>query len=159
MATPALVELRATRAAIRALLISDVRLCREGLESALGRHESIVVVATASTIDDGIHGLTLHDPAVVIVDIGMRDSLAGVRALAAASPHVKVVAFAVDERACDIVAYAEAGIAGYIASEGSTADLIATIEAAVREEALCSPRVAGALFKRVATLAGRTQAS
>jgi DNA-binding NarL/FixJ family response regulator len=92
------------------------------------------------------------------VDIATRDSLPGIRLLAAAAPRCKIVAFAVDEQKADIPAYAEAGIAGYVPSEASLDDLAMTIASVTRDEAPCSPRVAGALFKRIATLAAATPA-
>jgi two-component system, NarL family, nitrate/nitrite response regulator NarL len=137
-------------ARIRALLVSEVRLYREGVEAALGRRDPIDIVGTASTIGDAIDRLATLDPAVIVVDVGSRDSLAGIRALAAAAPQRKIVAFAVDEHACDIPSYAEAGIAGYVPCDASIDDLAAAIASVTREEAFCSPRVAGALFRRLA---------
>jgi two-component system nitrate/nitrite response regulator NarL len=153
MAVAASAEQLPRRERIRAVLVSDVRLYREGLDGALSRRDGIAVVATASTIAEGIDAAGAHAPAVVIIDIAMRDSLSGVRALTASAPHAKIVAFAVDEQASDIAAYAEAGIAGYVPCEASIDDLVATIESVIRGEAVCSPRVAGALFKRIAVLA------
>jgi len=45
---------------------------------------------------------------------------------------------------------AEAGIAGYVARNGSKEDLITAVENAVRGEVHCSPRVAASLFRRLA---------
>ena len=137
-------------ARIRALLISEVRLYREGVQSALGRRDPIDVVGTASTIADAIDRLAALDPVVIVVDAGVRDVLAGIRTLALAAPHRHIVVFAVDEHACDIPSYAEAGIAGYVPCDASIDDLAATIESVTRAEAFCSPRVAGALFRRLA---------
>jgi len=139
--------------AIRAFLVSDVRLYREGVESALRRREAIDLVGAARNMSEALDRIGEIDPAVIIVDVATRDSLAGIRALAAAAPRSKIVAFAVDEQASDIPSYAEAGIAGYVPCDASIDDLAATIESVMRDEAPCSPRVAGALFKRIATLA------
>jgi len=157
MATQACVEHSEALKRIRALLISDVRLYREGLELALGRRETIAVVGTASSISEGLNAAAVHTPDVIILDAAIRDSVSAVRALSAAMPCTKIVAFAVDEQACDIAAYAEAGIAGYVPCEASIADVVATIESVTREEAFCSPRVAGALFRRIAALAGHAR--
>jgi DNA-binding NarL/FixJ family response regulator len=139
--------------AIRAFLVSDVRLYREGVESALRRRDAIEVTGAAANFSDAIDRIPSIDPDVVIIDVAMRDSLAGIRALAVASPRSKIVAFAVDEQASDVPSFAEAGIAGYVPADASIDDLAATIESVTRDEAPCSPRVGGALFKRVAALA------
>src|SRR6185503_2829411 len=91
--------------------------------------------------------------AVILLDMATRESVAGIRALADAAPRSKIIAFAVDEQAADIPSYAEAGIAGYVPCEASIDDLAATIACVTRDEATCSPRVAGALFRRITTLA------
>ena len=138
---------------IRAVLVSDVRLYREGVELALGRREAIELVATASSISEALARVAALHPVVILLDMATRDSVAGIRALADAAPRSKIIAFAVDEQAADIPSYAEAGIAGYVPCDASIDDLAATIECVTRDEALCSPRVAGALFRRIATLA------
>ena len=117
------------------------------MEPRLSRRETIEVVGTASSIPEAIERVAALEPAVVIVDIATPDGVvSGVRAMAAAAPRSKIVAFAVDEQTADIPSYAEAGIAGYVPCEASIDDLAMTIESVTRDEALCSPRVAGALF-------------
>ena len=138
---------------IRTFLVSDVRLYRESVQSALGRRESILVVGTASSMDEAVDRVAALDPAVIVVDMATRDSLCGVRALAAAAPAGKIVAFAVDEQASDIPSYAEAGVASYLPCDASIDDLAVAIEAVTRGEVRCPPIVAGALFRRLAILA------
>jgi two-component system nitrate/nitrite response regulator NarL len=153
MAIEARVEPRPEPLRIRALVVSDVRLYREGMESALGRRDAIDVVGTASSISEAIERVAILDPAVIIVDVATRDSLPGIRMLAAAAPRSKIVAFAVDETASDIPSYAEAGVAGYVPCDASIEVLASTIESVTREEAPCSPRVGGALFRHITKLA------
>jgi two-component system nitrate/nitrite response regulator NarL len=97
----------------------------------------------------------LHDtrPEIVLLDMAMAGSVASIRAIVEGASDVKVVALAVAETDHDIVACAEAGVAGYVSRDGSTGDLIATIDSVVRGETLCSPRIAATLLQRVAALA------
>lgn len=53
----------------------------------------------------------------------------------------------------DIVATAEAGIGGYVPPDASIEDLVEAVKHAARGEMICSPRVAAALARRIATLA------
>jgi two-component system, NarL family, nitrate/nitrite response regulator NarL len=92
-------------------------------------------------------------PDVVLLDVAMPESLETVRALAAAPTPVKTVVFAVSDSDADLLACAEAGVAGYVPRDGSLQDLVATLESVARGEVLCSPRLAAALFRRVAALA------
>jgi DNA-binding NarL/FixJ family response regulator len=80
----------------------------------------------------------------------MPDALVLPDAIAGASLPVKVVAFSVAETEDEICECAEAGIAGYVARDGSKEDLIAAVEYAVRGEVICSPRAAACLFRRLA---------
>jgi hypothetical protein len=54
------------------------------------------------------------------------------------------------ELASDVVACAEAGAAGYLSQEATLEDLYSNIWAVAQGEAICSPRVAGFLFSRIA---------
>jgi DNA-binding NarL/FixJ family response regulator len=49
-----------------------------------------------------------------------------------------------------VLAFAEAGIAGYVPREGSVQDLVDAVERAVRGELQCSPQLAGAIIRRLA---------
>src|SRR5262249_34883111 len=45
------------------------------------------------------------------------------------------------------------GVTGYVTREASLDELVAVIQSVARGEMLCSPRIAGALVRRVASLA------
>jgi two-component system nitrate/nitrite response regulator NarL len=138
---------------IRVMIVDDLRLYREGLAHALGQRPHIVVVGTAARRDLALAEIARLQPTVVLLDMAMPESIAMVRELRERSPEVKVVALAVAEDDRDVLACAEEGLAGYVPREGSFEDLVAAVESAARGELLCSPRMAAALFRRLATLA------
>jgi DNA-binding NarL/FixJ family response regulator len=135
---------------IRALIVAHTRLFREGLADALRQVAEIEVVATARSVDEAAARVAETRPAIALVDTGSADGVATVRALARELP---VVALAVPEHEAEIVALAEAGIAGYVTRDASLDDLVAAVTSVARGEALVSPRVAATLFRRVAALA------
>ena len=90
-------------------------------------------------------------PDVVLLDAGLPDGVAVTRAIRSRAPDVRVIVISVPDG--DVLAFAEAGIAGFVTREASTAELLAAIASVERGEALCSPRAAAALLDRVATLA------
>jgi DNA-binding NarL/FixJ family response regulator len=92
-------------------------------------------------------------PTVVLVDIGPPHGTAMIGVILEASPGSRVIALGMGESESEIIDCAEAGIAGYVAREGSISDLVAAIDSTIRGELPCSPRVAGTLLRRVATLA------
>jgi DNA-binding NarL/FixJ family response regulator len=137
---------------IRAIIISDVRLYREGLAFSLARDRRIAVVGIAQSLDEALPIIVAAWPDVVVLDMATAESLAMPKAICAAAPQTKIVAFAVGETEHDIWACAEAGIAGFVARDGSADDLAEAIEATLRGELHCSPRVAASLFRRIGTL-------
>ena len=134
----------------RIIIVSDTCLYREGLALSLERDDRVAVVAVADSIASALTCIENKTPDVALLDFAMPDALALPYAIAAAQMPVKVVAFSVADMEDEICECAEAGIAGYVARNGSKEDLIAAVENAVRGEVLCSPRVAASLFRRLA---------
>jgi DNA-binding NarL/FixJ family response regulator len=138
----------------RVLIVTDIRLYREGLAQMLAREVPLDVVGTASDGSGALSGIQTLEPDIVLLDMAMPEGLAIARAIAEAAPAVKVVALAVREVEDDVVACAEAGAAGYVPRSGSREDLVAMLESVGRGEALCSPRMAAGLLRRLAQTAG-----
>jgi two-component system nitrate/nitrite response regulator NarL len=137
---------------MRITIISNIRLYREGLAEVLGRH-GVEVVGTAGSGPDGVDCVRAAMPDVALLDIAMLDGSAMVRALADSAPGVRVVALGVPETDGPVLACAEAGAAGYVPRDGSLEDLVDTLRRVVHGEVLCSPKIVGSLFRRVAELA------
>jgi DNA-binding NarL/FixJ family response regulator len=138
---------------IRIVIVADTRLYREGLAQVLSRGAHISVVATAARQDEALARLRDLKPDVVLVDMAMPDSLPAVRAVVESAADAPVVALGVADDDDDVLGCAEAGVAGYVPRDASVDHLVAVIESAARGEAICSPRIAASLLRRVATLA------
>ncbi|HEY6155891.1 MAG TPA: response regulator transcription factor [Gemmatimonadales bacterium] len=138
---------------IRVVVVTDIRLYREGLGQILGRNGTIQVAATAASRDEAVARVSELQPDIVLLDMGMRDGTETVRALRETTPHVKLVALAVSEVDQDVLACAEAGVDGYVARDASLPELEAVLASVGRGEALCSPHIAATLLRRVAALA------
>jgi two-component system, NarL family, nitrate/nitrite response regulator NarL len=137
------------------VILSDVRLYREGLALNIrSRGPGIEVVGICADSVEVLESVRGHPEAIVLVDTGMADGLAQVRRLVQGAPGVTLLALALaPESEHEIVAAAEAGIGGYIPPEASIEDLVRVVEHAARGEMICSPRVAGTLARRIASLA------
>ncbi len=141
------------RPVIRVLIVAEIRLYREGLAEMLQCEPEIEIVAIAAGADEAVRTLREQQPDIVLLDVAIRESAWLARALVAAVPGTRIVALAVPEVEQEVLACAEAGVAGYVTREGSIEDVVAAVEAVARGEVLCSPRMAASLFQRVATLA------
>ncbi len=138
----------------RVLVVSDVRLYRDGLVWGLAASGRLEVVGTAEAAPLALHRVIEVRPDIALVDMGMASAPEFVRASAVAAPHTRVVAFAVGDDDQLILACIEAGISGYVPRDASIDDLIATVESVLRGEPRCAPRVVASLFRRLADLAG-----
>jgi DNA-binding NarL/FixJ family response regulator len=138
------------------LIVADIRLYRDGLAHILAEEPRLTVVGTAADLQSALRLAAERPIDVALVDMVMPQSIAAVRGIATTVPRVKVVALGVRENEEDLIACAEAGVAGYVARAASVEDLVATLEGVGRGELLCSPREAGTLWRQIAARALRT---
>jgi two-component system nitrate/nitrite response regulator NarL len=139
------------RLIIRVLVVSGIRIYREGLALALAQSHSdrIVCAGTAADAPSAAAAAQRLQPDVALVDVTMSDALAAMTAVAATA---RTVALGVggDDRA--VVSCAEAGVCGYLTRDDSLEHVAGAIEAVARGEALCPPEVGAALLRRVTAL-------
>jgi DNA-binding NarL/FixJ family response regulator len=137
----------------RLLVVTDVRLFREGLAQVLDAEEGLRITGTAASRLEALGQLEAAVADIVLVDMAMAESVDTVCAIVARAPDVKVIALAVPEVDQHIIACAEAGAVAYVPRDGSLRDLIDAIHGVVRGEAQSSPRIVGSLLRRLAALA------
>jgi two-component system nitrate/nitrite response regulator NarL len=142
---------------MRVLVVDDIIVYRDALAGVLDREPSIDEVATAADFDTAQRCLDQAFPTVVLLNIAMARSGDVLGAIVRVAPNLPVVALAMSETEDEVIAWAEAGVAGYLLRGDSLADLVAVIHSVARGETLCSPRVAATLLRRVAKLATERQ--
>jgi two-component system, NarL family, nitrate/nitrite response regulator NarL len=136
---------------LRVLIVSDVRVVQEGLNSLLAQRAGIDIVSAVDMLraSDEIARLL---PDVVLFDAARQDSVEFVKTLVASAPHSRIVAFGVKETSEEFLALAAAGTAGYVRDSAESNDVVNVLEQVMCGELSCSPRVAASLYRRVATL-------
>jgi two-component system, NarL family, nitrate/nitrite response regulator NarL len=132
----------------RAFIVSGVRLVREALAQSLARSPRLRIVG-ATAPDEAAIAAVAARPDVVLLDMSTSANPTLARALIAARPGVKVIAFAVTESDQEVIACAQSGMAGYVSRDQTRGDLIAAVEHAMRGELRCTPRTAAMLFDRL----------
>jgi DNA-binding NarL/FixJ family response regulator len=137
---------------VRALVVSDVRLYREGLAQMLCEAPGVLVVGSASAAAEALEQVHELTPDVVLLDMAMSEALALARQIARESKITKVVALGMPELEVDVLSGAAAGLAGYVTRGGSMEDVLEAIRAVARGEVRCSPKIAGFLFRHIASL-------
>jgi DNA-binding NarL/FixJ family response regulator len=139
---------------IRVFICSDVRIYREGVAEVLGQRSGIAVVGTSAGEAERFDDIRRLATDVVLLDMSTPSSVALLRELAERAPEARVVALGVSETEPEIVACAEAGVAGYVTRDQAIGDLVDALVAVARGEAPCSPKAAAILLHRVSVLAG-----
>jgi two-component system nitrate/nitrite response regulator NarL len=136
---------------IRVLIAADIRLYRDGLAQLLAREDGIMVVGAAAADRDALAQLTSLRVDVLILEVSSRGTLVTVRDVTAMAPGVRVVALGLSD--ADMLACAEMGATAHVTRDASGDELISAVRSAARGEFVCSPRAAGSLVRRLATLA------
>lgn len=147
---------------IRIVILHRNRLFRESLALILAQQEAISVVCTAPGFDQTDGELTSLRPDLFLLDFGVRgrDGLDDARQVRAISSECKILMIDVPDIEADVLACIEVGgVSGYLTKEGSIGDLINNIKAIMRDETLCSPRIASQAFSRIARLAHQVNES
>lgn len=136
----------------RIVLVSPVRLYREGLAHVLADQPSIDVVGAEARSTDAEQWLTSHEVDIVLFDLAVEGGLAAMRRLGQ-STEAKIVVLGLGDDDGPILECARVGIAGYVTQDSSIPDLIARIREAAADEFTCSPRLAAVLLRNLASSA------
>jgi two-component system nitrate/nitrite response regulator NarL len=142
---------------LRVLIVSDVRVVQEGLNSLLAQRAGIDVVSAVDMLRAGDEIARLL-PDVVLFDAVRPESVEFVKTLVASAPHSRIVAFGVKETTEEFLALAAAGTAGYVRDSAESDDVVNVLEQVMCDELSCSPRAAASLYRRVATLSQGSEA-
>jgi two-component system nitrate/nitrite response regulator NarL len=144
--------------AMRIVVISSIRLYRDGLVLALSQLDDVVEAVAYTDNTPGFLELgRIGDspdpvPLIVLLDMSALSSTSMARLIGRSVPTARIVALAVPETEPHVLACAEVGAVGYVPREGSMDDLISVVRLAARGEAQCSPVIVGGLLRRVAAL-------
>jgi two-component system nitrate/nitrite response regulator NarL len=132
----------------RVLIISPIRIYREGIANFLTNREEITHVDAVSQFEEMMIELKQRVHDVILVDMAMDDACSAIRRVDQMAPDVKVVALAVSEVQEEIAACAEAGVAGLVTRDASLEDVVRSIEAAERSELFCPKPIAKVLLRQ-----------
>ena len=136
---------------IRVLVVSDIRLYREGLADALARGTRCDVATTDA------HDVELVPADVVLLDLAHPHARELLDLARDADPRPRVVALGVREVEEEVIGWAEAGVAGYVTRDATLDELVSVVESVACGEMVCSPRIAALLLQRVAAAAGSSR--
>jgi DNA-binding NarL/FixJ family response regulator len=137
------------------LIIDDCTLYRENLAATFALYGT-VAPSVAWDLPSLVTALEETTPSIVLLNIATRGSALLLRAAMEISPNVRVIVLGVSEDdESEIVACAEAGVAGYHMRTESLDDLLVLIRKVAAGKSFCSPRVSAILLRRLSAPASQ----
>lgn len=138
---------------IRVLLVNEIPLTCNAIASVLEEEADMTVVGCTHLPEEALALCAECDVAVVSTGFGRAQALDVVYALKEAAPEAHVLVLGLTESKEQVLQFVQAGATGYVLAEDSIDDMIARIRSACKGQALVSPRIAGALIRRLGELA------
>jgi len=146
---------------LRILIVDDHEVVRLGLKTLLDRHPYFSVIGEAGTVSESITRVEQLQPDVVVMDVRLPggSGIEACKQIVENHPDVKVImltSYAEDEMLFEAIT---AGAAGYVLKQIGGDDLVRSIEAVGRGEALLDPSLVQKVFTRVREAARKEEAA
>lgn len=138
---------------IRVLLVNEIPLTCNAIASVLEEEDDMTVVGCAQAPEEALVLCTDCDVALVSTGFGHARAIELVYALKETSPEAHVLVLGLTESREQVLQFVQAGVTGYVLAEDSVDDMLVRIRSACEGHALISPKIAGALMRRVSELA------
>jgi DNA-binding NarL/FixJ family response regulator len=129
---------------IRALIVDDHPVTREGLRTALElSDDAVVVVGEAGSGEEAVEQARELAPDVVFMDVRMpgMDGIEATRRIREASPETKIILITIDESRGAISEAIQAGVSGYLLKDASPDALVDAAKNAVEGNAVIHPQL------------------
>ena len=137
---------------IRALIVDDHPVTREGLRTALELSDDVVVVVgEAASGQEAVDRARELSPDVVFMDVRMpgMDGIEATRRIRQAAPETKVILITVDESRGAISDAIKAGVSGYLLKDASADALVDAARNAVEGNAVIHPQLTKTFIEEV----------
>lgn len=129
---------------LRVLIADDHPLFRKGMTALLGAVDGFEVVGVATTGDEAVERTVDLQPDLVLMDLQMPGGggIAAIRRIRHASPVVRILVVTLFEDDDSVFLSLRAGAHGYVLKEADEDEMLRTIRATARGEAVFSAAVA-----------------
>src|SRR3954451_24922225 len=140
---------------IRALIVDDHPVTREGLRTALELSDDvIVVVGEAATGEEAVEQARSLSPDVVFMDVRMpgMDGIEATRRIKDAAPTTKVILITVDESRGAVSEAIQAGVSGYLLKDATPDALVDAARNSVEGNAVIDPHLTKRFIEAASTV-------
>ena len=142
---------------IRTFLLIENRLLREALIRLLRKRSDLEVVGQASPTDETPLGILESRCNVLVSDSLLAGPLQRNLAAKRGMPeNCRIILVGMEPDEEQFIASVRFGVTGYLLQDASASDVVATVRAVYRGEAVCPPRLCSVLFRFVAQMSSET---
>jgi len=129
---------------IRLLLVDDHAVVRTGLRMMLEGEDDIEIVGEAADATEAINQISLLEPQVVLMDIGLPDmsGIEATRQIKQLAPEIAIVALTIHEDEEYFFKMLDAGASGYVPKRAAPEELIKAIRVSAQGEVYLYPSLA-----------------
>jgi two-component system nitrate/nitrite response regulator NarL len=132
------------------LVVSAICFLRQSLVEILSHAPEVRVSGEAGSLDRAVELARATRPAIILMDAAFPGGTQSARVISSAANESSLIALGIHETEQDVLAWAEAGAAGYVPDTATVDDLITLIGQISRGEQACPSNIAGSLLRRVA---------
>ncbi len=140
---------------LRVLVVWAVRFTRESLAEILERDPLVAVVGQCTSLAEATALSSSLQADIILLDGRIPDGPAAVRRALDIAPDLRIIACSVRETEEDIIAWAEAGVVGYIPRTAALAEFVRLIIDIHNGEQISAGRIVTGLLRRIAVTARR----
>jgi DNA-binding NarL/FixJ family response regulator len=133
---------------LRLLIVTENRTYRDALVLAMSSG-TVTVIGAVATPEEGLPLIKEGSPDVILLGVPGENGRAALRTFLLMDRDTRVVPMGVPAEQLELVAWAEAGAAGFVLRDSSLAELRLVVEAAARGEVYCSPAVTARFVQRL----------
>jgi DNA-binding NarL/FixJ family response regulator len=130
-------------------IISKVRFLRDGIASVIGQSFTHFLAGSFEDTSETLIAMRGCAKITVLLDAAFPNAVDAIRALRTVNAEMRLVVFAVSETEENIVAWAQAGVDGYIPRTASLNDLVRLLESIIKGEQICSAAITSKLIRRL----------
>ncbi len=141
---------------IRILLVEDSRILRDGITTMINekkdiKERDIAVSSSPNITEDSIVKMRLDVPSMVLMDcaIAGQSTFEAAQQLRKTFPNIKIIVMGLMEGQIDILELVQAGVDGFILKNATPEDMMKTIYAVAKGEAVFPSAMTGLLFAQV----------
>jgi DNA-binding NarL/FixJ family response regulator len=132
---------------VKIIILTPVRLLADGLAACFHARDGMSVVAILSDLSSLHECLASHEADLVLIDVTQGVDLYDVRSIAAAHPHVSLVALGLIEQRQHVIRCGRAGFTGYIPRDANADALCTALADVVNGRLSCPAEISCGLLR------------